>query len=85
MQSLTEFATYARIDGIHQSKVDLTTDGQETAEKAGSILQWLALEGNRQWLVVFDNIDRDYNAEVYHFGLQILIFSLMDFSFCSQG
>ena len=74
LQSLAAFATYARIDGIQQLKVDLTTHGQETAEKAGAILQWLALERNRQWLVVFDNVDRDYYAEVYHFGLQIAFF-----------
>lgn len=64
LQSLAAFATYARIDGIQQSRVDLTTHGQETAEKADAVLRWLALERNRQWLVVFDNVDRDYYAEV---------------------
>lgn len=64
LQCLAAFATYARIDGIQQSRVDLTVHGQETAEKAGAVLRWLALERNRQWLVVFDNVDRDYYAEV---------------------
>ena len=63
-QSLAAFATYARIDGIQQSTVDLTRHGQEAAEKAVAVLRWLALGSNRQWLVVFDNVDRDCHAEV---------------------
>ena len=50
LQSLTAFATFARIDGIvvQQSTVDLTRHGQETAENAGAVLRWLALERNGQ-------------------------------------
>ena len=63
LQSLSAFATYARIDGVQQSTVDPTRHSEETAEKADAVLRWLALERNRQWLVVFDNVDRDYRAE----------------------
>ncbi len=63
LQSLAVFAISARIDGIQQSTVDPTRHGQEIAEKADAVLRWLALERNRQWLVVFDNVDRDYRAE----------------------
>ena len=63
LQSLAAFATYARIDDMQQSTVDRTRHGQETAEKADAVLRWLALKRNRQWLVVFDNVDRDDRAE----------------------
>lgn len=63
LQSLAAFAIYARIDGIQQSTVDPTRHGQEIAEKADAVLRWLALERNRQWLLLFDNVDRDYRAE----------------------
>ena len=63
LQSLAAFAIYARIDGIQQSRVDLIRHCQEIAEKADAVLRWLALERNRQWLIVFDNVDRDYRAE----------------------
>ncbi len=49
--------------GIQQLTVDLTRHGQEAAEKAVAVLRWLALRSNRQWLIVFDNVDRDYYAE----------------------
>ena len=63
LQSLAAFAAYARIDGIQQSTSDLTKHGQELVEKAETVLLWLALERNCQWLLVFDNVDRDYCAE----------------------
>lgn len=63
-QSLAAFAAYARIDGLQGSTVRATGHGQETAEKANAVRRWLALEGNCRWLVVLDNVDRDYDAEV---------------------
>ena len=66
LQSLAAFAMDARIDGIEGSTASAAGHGQETVEKAKAkaVLRWLALEGNRRWLVVFDNVDRDYHAEV---------------------
>ena len=37
LQSLAAFATYARIDDMQQSTVDLTRHGQETEEKANAV------------------------------------------------
>ena len=64
LQSLAAFATHARIDSIPESRASVTGRGQETEEKAKAVRRWLALEGNRRWLVVFDNVDRDYHTEV---------------------
>jgi hypothetical protein len=37
----------------------------ETAEKkAREVLDWFALEGNSQWLLIFDNIDKDYDSKI---------------------
>ena len=63
-QSLAAFATYARIDGLQGSTIGATGHGQEIAEKANAVRRWLALKGNHQWLIVLDNVDRDYYAEV---------------------
>ena len=64
LQSFAAFAINARIDGIEGSTASAAGHGQETVEKAKAVLRWLALEGNRRWLVVFDNVDRDYYTEV---------------------
>jgi len=64
LQSLAGFATYAGIDHISKSTVKITGHGEETAESADAVLQWLTFKGNRRWLVIFDNVDRDYHAEV---------------------
>ena len=63
LQSLAAFATYARIDGLQGSTVGATGHGQEIAQKANAVRQWLALKGNRRWLVVCDNVDRDYQTD----------------------
>lgn len=48
---------------------DLTTDGMNMLERSTidfnaavrECLQWLSLRSNRQWLLIFDNVDRDYH------------------------
>jgi hypothetical protein len=64
LQSLTDFATYADIDHISKSTVKIIEHGEETAKSADTVLQWLNFKGNRRWLVIFDNVDRDYHAEI---------------------
>ncbi len=64
LQSLAGFATYAGIDGISKSIVKVIGHGEETAESADAVLRWLTFKGNRRWLVIFDNVDRDYHVEV---------------------
>lgn len=64
LQSLAAFATYARLNSKEELTASAAGQGQETVEKAKAVRRWLALEGNRRWLVVFDNVDRDHRAEV---------------------
>jgi len=64
LQSLAGFATHAGIDGISKSTVKVAGHGEETAENADAVLRWLTFKGNCRWLVIFDNVDRDYHAEV---------------------
>jgi len=64
LQSLAGFATYIGIDGISKSTVKITGHGEETEEKANAVRRWLALEGNGRWLIIFNNVDRDYHTEV---------------------
>lgn len=64
VQSLATFARYIEIDGAQKSIIDTVEHGQDLSEQANAVLRWLALEGNHQWLLVFDNVDRDYQAKV---------------------
>jgi hypothetical protein len=41
------------IDQLQQSKIDVNA-------VARGVLQWLSLSSNRHWLLIFDNVDRDY-------------------------
>jgi len=63
VQSLAVFAQHAEIDGTHDPYTNAVGHGQELLEKAKAVLRWLALEGNYRWLLVYDNVDRDYQAE----------------------
>ncbi len=64
LQSLAGFATYAGIDDVSKSTVNITGRGDETAESADGVLRWLTSKGDRRWLVIFNNVDRDYHTEV---------------------
>ncbi|KAL3439993.1 hypothetical protein BJX65DRAFT_49951 [Aspergillus insuetus] len=42
-------------------------DKEEAEQRAGQVLQWLAIPGNNRWLIIFDNVDQyaplpDYNT-----------------------
>ena len=63
VQSLAVFAEYAKIGGTRQSNGDTVEQSSEQQEKANAVLRWLALDKNRRWLFIFDNVDRDYQAE----------------------
>ncbi|KAK3179070.1 hypothetical protein OEA41_001209 [Lepraria neglecta] len=63
LQSLAGFTKYASIDGVREPIIKVTGVGQEVPEKANAFLRWLALEGNPPWLVILNNLDRDYRGE----------------------
>ena len=41
----------------------MTQYTEDTEAEAKAVLRWLALEGNRRWLIIVDNIDREYSPE----------------------
>lgn len=66
LQSFSSFAAYAGINRILKSPIKVAARGQETLEEAKTVLQWLARKGNREWLIIFDNVDREaYNIESF--------------------
>ena len=72
LQSFSSFAAYAGINGILKSPTKVAAHGQETLEEAKAVLQWLARKGNREWLIIFDNVDRENvtkneDSEAYNF------------------
>ena len=60
VQSLAAFAKDIGIDGTRES---IISPGQELWAKVNAVLRWLARDGNHRWLLVFDNVDQDYQAE----------------------
>lgn len=64
LQSFSSFATHAGIKVISKSPTKVAAQGQDTLEEAkAAVLQWLARQENRRWLIIFDNVDRDYAAD----------------------
>jgi hypothetical protein len=49
-------STFPRLPGLSQ-KAEATND-EEVEQRAKKVLQWLALEGNSRWLIIFDNVDQ---------------------------
>ena len=62
LQSLSSFAAYAGIAGNLDKASEVAKDDQEIFRTARTVLDWLALEENHKWLMIFDNVDRDYRA-----------------------
>jgi hypothetical protein len=57
---LRSMATAAsRLPQISQA----TTAPADVAELSEGLLRWLSLEGNTKWLIVIDNIDRDWQSK----------------------
>ncbi|KAJ5657643.1 uncharacterized protein N7484_001292 [Penicillium longicatenatum] len=54
LQSLS--SNLSRLPGKSQNKEAINEE--EVKKRAREVLQWLALEGNSRWLVIFDNIDQ---------------------------
>ncbi|KAJ5960512.1 Pfs NB-ARC and TPR domain protein [Penicillium vulpinum] len=53
MQSLSSILP--RLPG--QSQNTDAIKNEEAEQRSRTVLQWLALEGNSRWLIIFDNID----------------------------
>ena len=64
VQSFAAFAKDIEIDGTRESTTSAIEHGQESWEKMNAVLRWLARDGNHRWLLIFDNVDRDHQAEM---------------------
>lgn len=65
LQSLAVFAKkFNTISGV-ELLIEADRHRDDLKKDAQAALHWLALKGNRRWLMIFDNVDRDYhlNAE----------------------
>ena len=63
-QSLAAFGRHANINPLPQSPASTTqrADDIEAEAEAKAVLKWLALRENRRWLMIVDNVDREYSA-----------------------
>ena len=53
---------------------------EESRQKAQKVLQWFALKGNNQWLLVYDNIDKTSWGEDENFDQNVWASSTYDIS-----
>ena len=64
LQSLAAFAKQSKIDCGAKPAIGADHHGKDVKKDAQAVLQWLAREKNRQWLMIFDNVDRYYHPDV---------------------
>lgn len=63
LQSLAAFGRHAAVSGVSDSTASTTQQAPDIKAEADAVLKWLALEKNRQWLMIFDNVDRDIQSD----------------------
>lgn len=59
LQSLAAFLKYIPTRRPLEPLVGGTPHAPDVEAEASAVLKWLALRGNRQWLMVIDNVDRE--------------------------
>lgn len=63
LQSLAAFGKHVPTSRSLELLVGGTSHAPDVEAEARAVLRWLALKGNRQWLVVIDNVDREYQPD----------------------
>jgi len=63
LQSLVAFGRHAGVSGASDSTASMTQQAPDMEAEADAMLRWLALEKNRRWLMIFDNVDRDIQSD----------------------
>ncbi len=58
LQSLAAFGKRIPTGRPQEPLVGRTSHAPDVEAEASAVLRWLALRGNRQWLMVIDNVDR---------------------------
>ena len=61
MQSLVAFDKHAGLHFVSEAATAKTQDSRDFEAKARAVLRWLALSRNRRWLMIVDNVDREYS------------------------
>lgn len=61
MQSLAAFGKHAGLHPVSEAAAAKTQDSRDIEAEARAVLRWLALPGNRRWLMIVDNVDREYS------------------------
>ncbi|CAK3992734.1 Hypothetical predicted protein [Lecanosticta acicola] len=46
-----------------QQSIETPSAGADSAQMSESFLQWLALPDNKDWLLIIDNVDRDWQSQ----------------------
>lgn len=66
LQSLAGFAKHSKLVPGAEPATMMGADhhGQDVETNAQAALRWLALKKNCRWLMIFDNVDRDYHPDV---------------------
>lgn len=59
LQSPARFTRRAGVSGVPGSSSSTAQQAPDMNAEANAVLRWLAVERNRRWLMVFDNVDRD--------------------------
>lgn len=62
LQTLAAFFQDSKIGCGAEPSIEADHHGSNMKNNAQAALQWLARKGNRQWLMIFDNVDQDYEA-----------------------
>jgi len=62
LQSLAGFARRAGVSGVSDPTANTAQQAPDMRAEADAVLRWLALERNRRWLMIFDNVDRDIQS-----------------------
>ena len=62
-QSLAAFGKHAGINGPLEPTAGMTLSAQDVEIEAKAVIKWLALRENRRWLMIVDNVDREYGLE----------------------
>ena len=69
LESLARFARSVKSSGVPYLTTDTAQRAPDIMAEADTVLRWLALEKNRRWLMIFDNVSQDNtskgNAEPY--------------------
>ncbi len=63
MQSLAAFGKHAGLSPLSEAAAASTQVTRNIEAEARAALKWLALPGNDRWLMIVDNVDREYSRD----------------------